>query len=105
MSDAKFMRNGSSYEAKTAATFLRLKWRANDSAVKTAHDFIDKIATLSGTSGNPYVIRFKDGREVKSRDFLLAALNKLEKPMTEEPAGRETNRPYRQGTPQDPLES
>jgi uncharacterized protein DUF5329 len=80
MNDAKFVRNGSTYDAKAAATFLRLKWGANDSEVKTARDFIDKIATLSGTSGKPYIIRFKDGSEIKSRDVLLAALNKIEKP-------------------------
>jgi Family of unknown function (DUF5329) len=78
LSDAKFVRNGSAYDAKTAATFLRLKWRANDSEVKTARDFIDKIATLSGTSGKPYIIRFKDGSEMTSRDVLLVALNKIE---------------------------
>jgi hypothetical protein len=84
MSDAQFMRNDNIYDAKTAAIFLRRKWQANDSEVKTAHDFIDKIATISGTSGKPYVIRFKDGREVKSRDILLAELNKIEKPTAEQ---------------------
>ena len=77
MSDAQFMRNDGAYDAKTAAIFLRRKWKANDSEVKTAHDFIDKVATISGTSGKPYVIRFKDGRELKSRDVLLAELNKI----------------------------
>jgi hypothetical protein len=80
MNGAKFVRNGSTYDAKAAATFLRLKWGANDSEVKTARDFIDKIATLSGTSGKPYVIRFEDGSEMTSRDVLLAALNKIQKP-------------------------
>jgi len=47
--------------------------------VKTARDFIDKIATASGTSGKPNVIRFKDGSEVKSRNVLLTVLDKLEK--------------------------
>jgi uncharacterized protein DUF5329 len=53
MNDAKFVRNGNTYDAKAAATFLRRKWAANASAVKTARDFIDKIATVSGTSGKP----------------------------------------------------
>jgi hypothetical protein len=78
MSDAQFIRNGSAYDAKTAATFLQRKWQANDAEVKTARDFIDKVATLSGTSGKPYLIRFQDGRELKSRDFLLAELKKIE---------------------------
>jgi hypothetical protein len=78
MNDVKFVRNGNTYNAKTAETFLRLKWAANDSEVKTARDFINKIASVSGTSGEPYVIRFKSGGEVKSRDLLLAELNKIE---------------------------
>ena len=61
MNDAKFVRNGSTYDAQAAATFLRLKWEANDSEVKTARNL---IATFSGTSGKPYVIRFKDGNEI-----------------------------------------
>lgn len=76
--DVKFVRNGSSYEAYSAATFLRLKWEFNASEVKTARDFIDKIATMSGTSGKPYLIRFKDGSETKSREFLLTELQKIE---------------------------
>jgi uncharacterized protein DUF5329 len=78
LKDAKFVRNGSAYNADSAATFLRRKWGANESEVKTARDFIDKVASFSGTSGKPYLIRFKDGGEIKSRDFLLAQLKKLE---------------------------
>jgi hypothetical protein len=33
---------------------------------------------VSGTSGKPYFIRFKDGREIKSQEFLFAELNKIE---------------------------
>jgi hypothetical protein len=77
LSDARFVRNGSAYSAKSAATFLRLKWQANASQVSTVGDFIDKIASFSGTSGKPYLIRFKDGPEMKSRDFLLTELKKL----------------------------
>ena len=77
--DVEFVRNGANYSAATAATFLRLKWRANESEIKTAGDFVEKVATLSGTSGRPYLIRFKDGSEMKSKDFLLAELGKLGK--------------------------
>src|SRR5499427_3426617 len=75
---AKFVRNGWTYSADTAATFLRLKWQANDAVVKTARDFIDRIGSVSGTSGKPYLIRLKDGTEVNSREFLLGELRKLE---------------------------
>ena len=77
LKDAKFVRNGSNYNADSAAVFLRRKWEANESEVKTARDFIDKVASFSGTSGKPYLIRFKDGGEIKTRDFLLAQLKKL----------------------------
>lgn len=78
LKDATFIRNGSSYNSKSAAIFLRRKWQANQSDVKTARDFIEKVATFSGTSGKPYLIRFKDGAEIYSRDFLMARLKRLE---------------------------
>jgi len=75
LKDAKFIRNGSTYEVSSAARFLRGKWHANDDAVRSARDFIEKVAS---TSGKPYLIRFKDGREIRSREYLLAELQKLE---------------------------
>jgi hypothetical protein len=75
---AKFIRNGTEYDVNTAVRFLRGKWKANDKAVRSARDFVDKVASVSGTSGNPYHIRFQDGRETTSRNFLLGELKKLE---------------------------
>jgi hypothetical protein len=87
LKNARFIRNGSSYSADDAATFLRLKWQANESNVKTARDFIDKVASFSGTSTKPYLIRFNDGRKIKSREFLVAELRKIEKARDEQQAG------------------
>ena len=78
LKDAKFIRNGSTYEPSSAVRFLRGKWNANKTEVITARDFIDKVASMSGTSGKPYLIRFKDGKEIKSSEFLLAELKKIE---------------------------
>lgn len=78
LKDAKFIRNGKEYDVATAVRFLHGKWKAHDSAVKTARDFVDKVASASGTSGQAYHIRFNDGREMPSRDFLLGELKKLE---------------------------
>ncbi len=78
LKDAKFIRNGSTYEPSSAVRFLRGKWDANKNDVKSARDFIDKVASMSGTSGKPYLIRFKDGKEIKSSEFLLAELKKIE---------------------------
>ena len=78
LKDAKFVRNGSTHEPATAVRFLRGKWDANKADVKSVRDFIDKVATKSGTSGKPYLIRFNDGKVIPSREFLLAELKKLE---------------------------
>lgn len=78
LKDAKFVRNGSAYSADNAARFLKGKWDANTGEVKSAQDFIEKVASFSGTSGKPYLIRFKDGKEIKSQDFLLAELKRIE---------------------------
>jgi hypothetical protein len=89
LKDAHFIRNGSSYEVSTAVRFLRGKWEANESSVKTARDFIDKVASFSGTSGKPYFIRFKDGKEIPSREFLAAELQKIESaPIDRRASGR-----------------
>lgn len=80
LQDARFVRNGKEYDAGTAARFLRGKWEAHRDEVKTARDFIEKVASASSTSGKPYLIRFKDGREVRSRQYLGERLKELEKP-------------------------
>lgn len=76
LKDAKFIRNGSSYDSKNAAKFLRAKWQAKDAEIKTADDFIDKVATFSSTTGRPYIIHFSTGREVKCGEYLKAELKK-----------------------------
>lgn len=76
LKDAKFIRNGKEYEAKDAAKFLRGKWNAKEKEIQTADDFISKVATLSSTTGKPYVIRFSDGKEVKCAEYLKEQLKK-----------------------------
>jgi hypothetical protein len=60
--DATVVRNDKTYDAKTAAEFLRRKWKANDGDVATVKDFIEKIAGKSSTSGNPSVPHSLQGR-------------------------------------------
>jgi hypothetical protein len=79
LKNAVFVRNGKAYDAPTAARFLRGKWKASADEVKTARDFIEKIATASSTTGRPYHIRFKDGTEQKSGEYLRSVLKKLSK--------------------------
>src|SRR5262245_54740472 len=74
MKGAVFIRNDREYDAKSAARFLREKWAAVQGSAKTAKEFVEKVASVSSTSGKPYQIRFKDGTEKKSGDFLLEEL-------------------------------
>ena len=80
LSDAVFIRNNKAYNAKTAAMYLRSKWEATLEDITTAEDFIAKIASVSSTSGQPYRIRFKDGREILSEEYLRTELKKLDQP-------------------------
>jgi len=77
--DAKFIRNGKSYDSANAAKFLRGKWDSKAKEIETAEDFIQKIASVSATSGQSYLIRFADGREVKCEDYLKELLKKAER--------------------------
>lgn len=76
----RFIRNGSDYAPDDAATFMRRKLAvaAFGGNVKTVQDFIDQIATKSSTSGELYKVRFPDGHEVPSADFLRAELARIE---------------------------
>lgn len=78
LKDAQFIRNGTSYNAIEAGNHLRMKWKYARRAVKTAPDFIRICGSTSSMSGKPYLIRYKDGHEVKASDFLWTELKKLE---------------------------
>jgi hypothetical protein len=78
-SGVTFIRNGSDYPAATAVKFLRGKWDRARDEVKTARDFIAKVATKSSTSGLPYRIRLPDKTEIDCAAFLSARLDELEK--------------------------
>ncbi|MBS0212803.1 MAG: DUF5329 domain-containing protein [Proteobacteria bacterium] len=89
---AQFIRNGSSYDGRAAADHLRLKLRNAGGRVKTAEQFINYIATGSSWSGQPYHIRFADGRTVTSAEFFRAELKKLETPPKAVPAAAPASR-------------
>ena len=74
LTNAQFIRNGTSYDAKAAAVHLRLKLHNAGSQVKTAEDFIRYCASVSSISGVPYQIRFADGYLVASAEYLRERL-------------------------------
>lgn len=77
LGDATFVRNGTAYDAKTAAEHLRLKLKLAGTRVKTADDFIRYCASVSSVSGAPYQIHFADGRVVTSEVFLRQKLSQF----------------------------
>ena len=79
MTDTTFIRNGRPYGAAAAAEFLRRKWRHRATDVGSADDFIGKVASFSSTTGQPYLIRFSDGRETPGAIFLRTELSSLRK--------------------------
>jgi hypothetical protein len=62
MQDVKFIRNGTEYNARAAAKHLRMKWEKGGNRIKTVNDFIELCASRSYITGQPYKIRFPNGR-------------------------------------------
>jgi hypothetical protein len=76
--DMKFIRNGSEYDCSDAAKFLRGKLEAMGKDVTTAREFIERIASKSSMSGEPYHVKFADGRTMLASQFLSEELKRLE---------------------------
>ena len=55
-SDCIFIRNGNEHQAKAASEHLEMKYNHVKNRIKSAEDFIDKIATKSSFSGRPYEV-------------------------------------------------
>lgn len=75
----RFVRNGSAYSSKDAAKFLRKKFEKMGEHVTTAQQFIDQIASRSSTSGEVYLIRFPDGRQIPAARFLGDELARMDR--------------------------
>jgi len=71
-----FFRNGSWYDGPRARAHLRTKYDylAARDLIATAEDFIDKAATRSSVSGEPYEVRCGKDPEVQTRVWLRAVL-------------------------------
>src|SRR6478736_2324189 len=77
MNNAVFIRNGSEYSPGKAADHLQSKWERHKSKIKTAHDFVDKLATQSKTD-EAYQIKFSDGKMTTCAEYLKKELTRIE---------------------------
>jgi len=78
VTEAKFVRNGTEYSGVDAAKHLRMKREKAGKKITTARQFIDYLASKSSMSGEPYLMKFKNGTTLPVRDILYHQLKKLE---------------------------
>jgi len=74
--DLQFIRLGEAHSASEAAHVLRTKLWYAGSRVKTADEFIVHIASAT-VSGSTYFVRFPDGKQVPSGEFLRQELKRI----------------------------
>ena len=77
--DMRLVRNGSEHDTDTAVSFLRGKLKHFGSDIKTAEEFIERLASRSSTTGQLYWVRLSDGRQIPAGDFLRIELARLDK--------------------------
>jgi hypothetical protein len=75
-SGCSFYRNGTWYQGARATAHLRTKYDylAGRNLITSAEDFIDKAATKSSMTGQPYKIKCGTGDEIDSAQWLRQAL-------------------------------
>ena len=72
-----FIRNGEEFDPGKAADHLQSKYDKHKKQVKTAHDFVDKLASFSKTK-EPYQIRLSGGETVPCGELLNKELKRIE---------------------------
>lgn len=78
LKDVMFVRNGTEYSPKVAAEHLSMKREKAGSRLKTAREFIDKVASKSSMSDKPYLIKNKDGSTEEVGRLLYKELLRIE---------------------------
>lgn len=74
-----FIRNGSRYNGKRAQVHLRWKYLRNQKQIRTAEDFVNRIATRSKISGESYyLVVLPDKSRRPLREFLLYELHEFD---------------------------
>jgi len=75
-SDATFIRNGQSHTSQEAVDHIKAKYEHFKNEIKTPEDFIRLSASKSLLTGQPYLVRSKDGKEMHLDAWLTDALKK-----------------------------
>ena len=73
-SDATFIRNGQAHTPQEAVNHIKAKYEHFKSEIKTPEDFIRLAASKSLLTGQPYLVRTRDGKQMQLDAWLTAAL-------------------------------
>ncbi len=76
-SNITYIRNGQEYTPAEAVDHLQKKRQHFAKEIKTAEDFVAVAATKSLVSGQPYLVKTKDGRTQECGLWLLNELKKI----------------------------
>ena len=74
--DATFIRNGQTHTPQEAVGHVKAKYEHFKSEIKTPEDFIRLSASKSLLTGQPYLVRTRDGKEIQLSVWLTNALKK-----------------------------
>jgi hypothetical protein len=73
-SNATFIRNGQAHTPQEAVTHIKAKYEHFKNEIKTPEDFIRLSASKSLLTGQSYLVRTKDGKEMSLSVWLTDAL-------------------------------
>src|SRR4051812_33352173 len=73
-SPCTFIRNGSEYDGAAAADHVNAKYQHFKGEIKTAEEFIDRAATKSLMSGEPYQVQCGNAPRIAAAEWLRGAL-------------------------------
>ena len=75
-SDATFIRNGQKHTPQEAVDHIKAKYEHFKNEIKTPEDFIRLSASKSLLTGQPYLVRTAEGKEMHLDAWLTEALKK-----------------------------
>jgi len=73
-SSCRINRNGKFYEGADAVSHIKKKYAYFKDEIQTTEQFIELSATKSTISGNYYMVQCGDGKQVRTKDWLLIEL-------------------------------
>ncbi len=73
-STCRMSRNGKSYDGVDAVAHIKKKYAYFKDKIQTTEQFIELSATKSTLSGKYYMVQCGDGKQLRTRDWLLGEL-------------------------------